>query len=327
MISRRTFPYVAAGGLFGAPPACAQQADRVWRVGILKAFPRPPDGSVDASLRKAIEEVGFIEGKNIVFESRWGEARYERLPALAAELVALKVDLIVTVGGASAIAAKNATSTIPIVVIFPGDVVDTGLVSSLARPGGNVTGVNDPASILSGKRLELLKEMAPAAKRIAVLWNTADPAMNLRYREIERAAQLLRVSVEPLGVREPQDFEAAVATMDRSRPDALMVLTDALTVVNRQRVLDYVATQRIPAIYEFAFWVQLGGLMSYGSDLDDNYKIAARHISKILNGTKPSDLPVEQPNRYLGAINQKTARTMRIEVPRAILLRADQVIE
>ena len=328
MMNRRTFASIAAGGLLGLSIAArAQQSGKVWRIGFLGGGARPPDGFAPAPLRKAMQALGFAEGKDITYEGRWGEARNERLPTLAAELVALKVDLIVTTGGPAAAAAKQASSAVPIIVVTAGDVVDTGLVASLARPGGNVTGINDPAAVLSAKRLEILKEVVPAAKRIAVLWNAGDHAMTLRYREIEKAAQVLRVGIEPLGVREPDDFDVALAAMNRSRPDALMMLTDALTTLTRQRVFDYAAAHRIPAMYEFRSSVQAGGLMSYGSDGGENFKLAADYVSKVLKGAKPGDLPVEQPNRYFLVINLKSAKAIGLTIPQSLLLRADEVIQ
>ena len=327
-MDRRKFARLAAGGLFGLSlTAAAQPTGKVWRIGYLAGGARPSDGAAPAPMRKALQALGYTEGKDIVYEGRWGEARNERLPALAAELVALKVDAIVTQGGPSAAAAKQASSSIPVIVVNAGDVVETGLVASLARPGGNVTGVNDPAAVLSAKRLEILKDLVPATTRVAVLWNAGDQAMTLRYREIEKAAQVLRVAIEPLGVREPDDFNTALAAMSRARPNALMMVTDALTTLNRQRVLDYAAAQRIPAMYEFATVVQAGGLMSYGSDTGESLKLAADYVSRILKGAKPGDLPVEQPNRYYLVINLKTAKSLGLTVPQALLLRADEVIE
>ena len=314
MMDRRTFARLAAGGLLGtALAALAQQTGKVWRIGFLAGGARSPDGTVPAPLRKALQALGYGEGKDIVYDGRWAETRNERLPALAAELVALKVDLIVTMGGPAAAAARQASSAIPIVVVGAGDVVEPGLVASLARPGGNVTGINDQSAVLSAKRLELLKEAVPAATRVAVLWNAGDGAMTLRYREIEKAAEVLRVSIEPLGVRAP--------------PDALMMVTDALTNLNRQRILDYAATHRIPAMYEFGFLVQAGGLMSYGGDMSENYKLAADYVGKVLKGAKPGDLPVEQPNRYFLVINLKTAKALGLTIPQSLLLRADEVIQ
>lgn len=327
-MDRRTFVSLAPAGLLGISlAAAAQQPGKIWRVGFLAGNLRPQDGAAPAPLRKAIAALGYTEGKDIVYESRWGEVRNERLPALAAELAALKVDAIVTRGGPSALAAKQATRTIPIVVMYAGDTVETGLVASLARPGGNVTGINDPAAVLSAKRLEFVKEMVPAAKRVAVLWNTGDTAMTLRYREIERAAQVLRVSVDPLPVREPDDFDVALAAMNRARPDALMMVTDALTTLNRKRVIDYAALHRIPAMYEAVTAVHAGGLMSYGTDDGENFKLAADYVARIFKGAKPADLPVEQPNRYYLVINRKTANALGVTIPQTLLLRADEVIE
>ena len=327
-MDRRNFASLAAAGLLGlSVAAAAQQTGKVWRIGLLAGGARPPDGGVPAPLRKALHALGYAEGKDIVYEGRWGEVRNERLPALAAELVALKVDLIVTLGGPSAAAAKQASATTPIIVVGAGDAVETGLVASLARPGGNVTGINDPASVLSAKRLEFLKEVVPAAKRVAVLWNAGDQAMTLRYRQIEKAAQVLRVSIEPLGVREPEDFDLALTAMNREHPDALMMVTDALTTLNRQRVLDYAAAQRIPAMYETGVAVRAGGLMSYGSEQGENFKLAAEYVDKILKGAKPGDLPVEQPNRYFLVVNLKTAKALGLTIPQSLLLRADEVIE
>jgi putative ABC transport system substrate-binding protein len=328
MMDRRTFSSIVAAALLGMQhAAAAQPAAMVWRIGFLAGGVRPPDAAPPLPLRKALQALGYAEGKNVVYEGRWGEVRNERLPALAAELAALKVDAIVTLGGPAAAAAKRASATIPIIVVNAGDVVETGLVASLARPGGNVTGVNDPASVLSAKRLEFLKELVPATKRVAVLWNADDQAMTLRYRQIEKAAQVLRVSIEPLGVREPDDFNDALAAMSRTRPDALMMVSDALTTLNRQRVLDYAAAQRIPAMYEFVNAVQAGGLMSYGSDTGESLTLAAGYVDRILKGAKPSDLPVEQPNRYFFVINLKTAKALGLTIPQSLLLRADEVIQ
>ena len=317
-----------AGGIVGVPlGVSAQQQGKVWRIGYLAKGPRPRDNKVPEPLRIALQALGYGEGKEIVFEGRWAEVRSERLPSLAAELVGDNVDLIVALGWENGAAAKQASSTIPIVVLNAGDVVETGLVTSLARPGGNVTGVNDQSAVLSAKRLELLKELVPAATRVAVLWNANDRAMTLRYREIEKAAQALHISIEPLGVREPDDFDAALTAMSRTRPDAMMMVTDALTVLNRQRIMDYAATHRIPAVYEYGYLVHAGGLMSYGGDMGENFKLAAEYVGKIIKGAKPGDLPVQQPNRYFLVINMKTAKALGLTVPQSVMLRADEVIQ
>jgi putative ABC transport system substrate-binding protein len=328
MMDRRAFIGALSGGLFAAAFASvAQQTQRLWRIGFLSGGPRPPDGAPPAALRQALQELGYVDGKNIAYSTGWAEAKNDRLPTLAAELVALKVDLIVTLGNPAAAAAKGATSSIPIVLSSAGDADGTGLIASLARPGGNVTGITDQSAELSAKRLELLREAVPSASRIAVLWNADDRAMTYRYREIEKAAGTLHVTVQPLGVREPDDFNVAFTAMTRQRPDALFLVTDALTNLNRKRVLEFATTHRIPAMYERAFLVQDGGLMSYGSDLDDNYRRAAVYIDKILRGAKPSELPAEQPTRHYLFINLKTAKALGLTIPQSLLVRADEVIQ
>ena len=326
-MNRRLFSICAALAVVASPlAALAQQTGRLVRIGYLTGGARPPDGAVPQPLRAALQALGYAEGKDIAYEGRWGEGNSTRLPALAAELAALKLDAIVVQGAPSAAAARQATTTTPVVVFNAGDVVETGLVSSLAHPGGNVTGVNDPAMLLSAKRLELLKELVPSTTRVAVLWNAGDAAMTLRYRQIEKAAQRLRVAIQPLGVREPDDFDVALAAMSRARPDALMMVTDALTILNRQRVLDYAAANGIPAIYEFAEIVRGGGLMSYGSDTSEKLKLVADYVHRIVKGARPADLPAEQPNRYFLVINQQTAKALGLTIPPSILLRADEVI-
>jgi putative tryptophan/tyrosine transport system substrate-binding protein len=313
--------------LFAPLAAEAQQTGKVWRIGFLGGGARTPDGGPPAALREALGELGYTDGKTVTYAGRWAEAKRTRLPGLAAELVDLKVDVIVTLGGPAAEAARDATSTIPIVIASPGDAVDTGLIASLARPGGNITGMTDPATELSAKRLELLKEAVPRASRIAVLWNADDRAMTFRYREIERAARILRVAVQPLGVREPDDFAVAFAAMTRDRPDALFLVTDALTTLNRKRVLDFAAVHRIPAMYESGLPVRDGGLMSYGANPDDIFRRVAVYVDRILKGAKPGDLPVEQPTRYYLLVNVKTAKALGLTIPPPLLLRADEVIQ
>jgi putative tryptophan/tyrosine transport system substrate-binding protein len=306
----------------------AQQAGKVHRVGFLSGGGAPPDGALPASLRQALRDLGYIEGKNVAYTGRWADAKLARLPELAAELVNLKVDAIVTGGGPATHAAKKATATIPIVMAGPaGDAVATGLVASLARPGGNITGMSDEASQLSAKRMEILKLAVPKAARIAILWNADDQAMTLRYNAIEHAAQILHVTVQPLGVREPNDFETAFAAMTRERPDALFLVADALTSLNRKRVMEFAELHRIPAMYEFGFIVQGGGLMSYGPNLDDSFRAVARFLDRIFKGARPSDLPVEQPTRYYLHINMKTARALGLNIPSTLLASADQVID
>lgn len=318
---------VAAGGVTAAPSGASAQARRSWRVGFLSGGARPPDEAPPPALRQALRQLGYVEGQNVTYVGRWAEARQERLPALAAELVALAVDVIVTVGGPSTGAARRATSSIPIVMAQVGDADGLGLIESLARPGGNVTGVTDQSVELSAKRLEYLKEAIPKASRIAVLWNADDRGMTLRYREVEKAAQALRVMVQPLGVREPDDFDTAFTAMVQNRPDALFLVTDALTLLNRKRVIEFAAQHRIPAMYEFSVLVRDGGLMSYGANQEDNYRKAATYVDRIFKGAAPSTLPVERPGRYYLTVNLKTAKALGLSLPSSLLLRADEVIE
>jgi putative ABC transport system substrate-binding protein len=327
-MDRRTFIGSVAAGILAVPlAAAAQQPGKVWHIGYLAPGPRPSDGAPPAALRKALQELGYVDGQNVTYVGRWAEGKTERLPSLAAELVGLKVDLIVAFGGKTAPAVKQSTSTIPIVFIGGGDLVDMGLVASLSRPGGNVTGVSDEAIELSAKRIELLREMMPSTKRIAVLWNMNDPAMTSRYREIEKAARVLRVEVQPLGVHESADFDQAFSTMSRERPDALLLVTDSLTSVNRKRVLDFAAARNLPTMYEYGFLVREGGLMSYGPDMDDLFRRVAVYVDKILRGAKPSDLPVELPTRFYLLVNLKTAKDLGLTVPPSVLLRTDETVQ
>jgi len=328
MMDRRTFVGALASSLLAVPFAGhAQRPAKVWRIGFLARGARAPDGAPPAALRQALQELGYVDGVTVSYVGRWAEARSELLPGLAAEIVGLKVDLIVAFGAPAAEAAKEATSTIPIVIVNAGDPVGTGLIASLARPGGNVSGITDQATELSAKRLELLKEAMPNASSIAVLWNEGDRAMTLRYREIEKAARVLGVTIRPLGVREPDDFNVAFAAMTRKRPDALLLVTDALTNLNRSLILDFAAAQRVPAMYEFGSLVREGGLMSYGPDLGDSFRRAAVYVDQILKGVKPAELPVEQPKRYYLVVNLKTAKALGITIPQSLLLRADEVIQ
>jgi len=326
-VDRRAFLGTVTGLLAAPLAAQAQRGAKTWRVGFLSGGGRPPDGAPPLPLRQALQELGYVEQQNVIYLSRWANAKQDRLPGLAAELVGLKVDVIVTVGGPSSAAAKQASPSIPVVMALVGDADGLGLIDSLARPGGNVTGVTDQSADLSAKRLEIITEAVPRAARIAVLWNADDRGMTLRYREVEKAARTLHVAVQPLGVREPDDFDMAFSAMTANRPDALIMVTDALTLLNRKRVIDFALVHRIPAMYEASLLVQDGGLMSYGANQDDNFRRAASYVDRIFKGASPSTLPVERPGRYYLTINLKTAKALGLTIPPALLLRADQVIE
>ena len=316
------------GALLAAPiRSLAQSSAKAWHIAYLGAGVHPSDLAPPGALRQALHDLGYVEGRNVTYAARWAEARSERLAGLAGELVAFKPDLLLTTGWKGAHALKEVTSTIPIVFVGAGDPVRGGLSNSLSRPGGNATGISDQSVELSAKRLEFLKEVDPMAARIAVLWNADDMAMTLRYHEIEKAAQVLGVRVLPLGVREPEDFEQAFSAMTRERPDALLLVTDALTNLNRRRVLEFAAAHRIPAMYEYAYLVRDGGLISYGPDFDDMYRRAAVYVDRILKGAAPGELAIEQPTRYYLVVNLKTAQSLGLTVPSALLLRADEVIQ
>ena len=319
---------VTLGMLATSLPAAAQAPQKVFRVGHLAAPGRTPDGAPPRVLREALRELGYVEGQNIAYEARFAEGKLERPPDLAAELVRLKVDVIVAQGGASTEAARRATSTIPIVMApASGDAVAVGWIATLARPGANVTGLSDESIQLSAKRMELLKEALPKAALIAIIWNANDRGMTLRYREIEKAALTLRVEVQGLGVRDPEDFAAAFATMTQRRPDAMFLVADALTNINRKRFVEFAATHRIPAMYESSVIVREGGLMSYGSSFEDEFREAARYIDRILKGAKPANLPAVQPTKYYFVVNLKTATTLGLTFPQSLRLRIDELVE
>jgi putative tryptophan/tyrosine transport system substrate-binding protein len=271
--------------------------------------------------------LGWIEGKNIVFERRYAENRVERLPELAAELVRLNVDVIVGLGTLAPLAAKGATTTIPIVMTAAGDPLGSGLVASLARPGGNVTGMSLMAPDLGGKRLELLKELLPRLARVAVLWNAANPYPALVFKETQAAGRTLGIEVQSLEVRDPRDFDGAFEALRRQRPDALITVEDPLTFNYMKLIADFAAGQRLPTLHGFREDVAAGALMSYGANLADLFRRAAGYVDKILRGAKPADLPVQQPTKFDLVINLTTAKALGLEVPPTLLARADEVIE
>jgi putative ABC transport system substrate-binding protein len=330
MMDRRVFIGTLAGGLLAAPLAAeAQQAGKSWRVGFLtpgfKELPGSNPGL--APLSQGLRELGYVEGRNLTLEVRYAEGRTERFPALAAELVNLKVDVLVAATTPGALAAKQATGTIPIVMASVGEPVEVKLVESLAHPGGNVTGLSLVAPQLAAKRLDFLKQALPRLSRVTVLWNSANQGMQARFRETQGAAQQLGVALHSVTVQSPDDFDPLFATMIRDRPESLLVLADTVTVANRQRTVEFAARSRVPGIYEARTFVDAGGLMSYGVDFSDHYRRAAIYVDKILKGAKPADLPVEQPTKFELVINLKTAKALGVTIPPSLLQRADQVIE
>ncbi len=316
---------VLVPALLAAPlTADAQQPAKVPRVGYLS--PAPGAHLVEA-FRQGLRDLGWVEGQNISIEVRSAEGKYERLPELAAELVRLKVDVIFASTTPAALAAKQATTTIPIVIGFVADPIGSGLVASLARPGGNITGWTHLGRDLRGKYLDLLKEAVPGATRIGVLFNPANPIHGPSLKDVEAAARALKVQLHPVGVQDPEELENAFSALARKRVKALIVLPDGMFLAQGDRIIALAARRRLPAMYGVTELAKAGGLMGYGVDLPDMHRRGASFVDRILKGAKPADLPVEQPTRFYLVINLKTAKALRLTIPRSILLRADQVIE
>ncbi len=310
--------------LLAAPLAAeAQQPPKVPQIGMLRAG-LPPDALVDA-FRQGLRELGWIEGQNIAIVYRWAEGGEERLPDLAAELARSKVDVIVVAGRPATRAAKAATGTIPIVMAVSGDPVGDGVVASLARPGGNITGLSALSAELNTKRLELLHQTVPKAYRVAALW---DPAAEIPgLQDLQVVARNLGLSLQVEKARGPAELEGAFAAMSKGKARALMVFESAIYTNHRKLIVDFVAKRRLPAIYGTKEYVDVGGLMAYGPSLPDLFRRAATYVDKILKGAKPGDLPVEQPTRFELVINLKTAKALPVTIPQSVLIRADQMIE
>jgi ABC-type uncharacterized transport system substrate-binding protein len=325
-MKRREFITLLSVAIAWPSAMIAQATSKSARVGLLSAgAPIGDNSSQGLALIRGLAQRGYKLGRNLAFERHGAEGHIDRLPRLVNELVASKVDVIVTFGYPPALACKQGT-TLPVVVVAL-DPVGTGLVESLARPGSNLTGISDVSAEVTPKRMALLKEVAPQLRRVAMLWNANDLGMTLRYRASEAGAQALGISVQPFGVREPNDFDQAFEVMTRDMPDAILMVTDSLTLLNRKRVFEFAAAHRLPAIYEFDFLVRDGGLMSYGPDQDETFDRVAALIEHILNGAKPAELPFEQPTRFRFVLNLKTAKALGLTIPETFLLRADEVIE
>jgi putative ABC transport system substrate-binding protein len=312
--------------LLVAPLAtAAPPAETVYRIGYLGTTPLP--AHLWDALLEGLRERGYHEGRNLVFEHRFSEGHTERFPEFAAEMVRLKVDLILVSTTPAAIAATHATLTIPIVIPTAIDPVGAGLVASLARPGGNVTGLSESSPDLVGKRLELLKDVVPGLSRVVVLWNAANAANASAWQETQAAAWALGLRLHSQDVQGPQDLEGAFALTAQPRPDALLVLSDALISMHRQHIAAFATQHRLPAMYGRRDYVEAGGLMSYGVDFRDHFHRAAAYVDKILKGAKPGDLAVEQAARFELVINLKTAKALGINIPQSLLQRADEVIQ
>ena len=306
--------------------AQAQQLAKVYRIGFL--FAGNPVAVADRikALREGLHERGYVEGKNIVIESRYGEGKVDHVPALAAELVRLKVDVIVTGGPTDTRAAKEATTTVPIVMAQDSEPVGSGFVASLARPGGNITGLSTLSPEVSGKQLELLKEVVPRLSRVVILGNSSEPGNAETLRETQLAAGAFGAQLQYVNVGAAEDIAGAFSAIKNGRASAVIVLRNPVASTYRKRIVDFMTTSRLPSIYVSPEWVETGGLMSYGLDVRDNYRRAATYVDKILKGTKPADLPVEQPTKFEFVINLKTAKQIGLTIPPNVLARADRVI-
>jgi len=271
--------------------------------------------------------LGYVEGKNLIVERRYADNQLERLPALAAELVSQKVEVILATGTVAPLAARKVTTTIPVVIWSTGDPVGSGIASSLARPGGNTTGLTIDSPELAGKRLQLLKEIVPGLTRVAVIWNAANPYAAVVLKETQDAARLLGVQIESIEVRGPLDFERAFGTVIRGNSNGLIVVEDPLTFIALTRIVNFATTNRLPAMYGMREFVSAGGLIAYGPDYADLLRRAAIYVDKILKGARPGDLPIEQPTKFGLVINLKTAKALNVTVPQSLLLRTDEVIQ
>jgi putative ABC transport system substrate-binding protein len=328
MMDRRRFNGGVALGLLAAPlVARAQLPQKVYRIGILSSStPTSPEAKhIWGALFEGLRELGYVEGRNITFEGRYYGDNVERLPTLAAELVRLQVDVIVAASPPAPEAAKHATSTIPIVMINHNDPVASGLVSSLSKPAGNVTGKSIATPALRGKQLQLLKEIVPGLISVAVLWSPTGPFPELR--ELEVAARALNLQLQVVEARTPSEFPAAFAAATKRRANALFVIGNAVYFVHRAQLVELAAESRLPAIYGLKEFVVAGGLVAYGVDIRDSARRAAEYVDKILKGAKAGDLPIQQPTKFELVINLKTAKALGLSIPQSLLVRADEVIQ
>jgi len=329
---KSTFSRLVAAVVFAvfltALAAGAEQPGKVVRIGLLAGVPftDPDSAHIWGAFTEGLRELGYVEGKNVTFERRAADGRYEQLPALAADLVRLKVDVIVA-GPTPGLAAKQATRRIPIVLVAAPDPVGQGLVASLARPGGNVTGLSSLAPEIVGKQLQILKEIAPGLSRVAVLSNSADPRATLFFSEAETAARSLLVQLQPLEVRRPDDFERVFGAMSEQRAGALLVLNSAMFYLHRMRLADLAVKSHLPVMSGLTELTAAGSLISYGVNIPDLARRAASYVDKILKGAKPAELPVEQPTKFELVINLKAAKTLGVTIPPSLLVRADRVID
>jgi putative ABC transport system substrate-binding protein len=314
--------------LVGSAAAWAQPSARVSQIAYLGPSAPEVEGHLLEAFRQELRNLGYAEGRNLTIAIRWADGQEDRLPALAAELVRLNPDVIVTSGTQTAVAAKQATNTIPIVMTTAGDAVRTGLTTSFARPGGNVTGYSILAPELAAKRLDLLKQVVPAMSRVGVLWNPANPGTKPMFERTEATASAMRVTLEPVvGVRRIEEFEPAFGTINRVRPDALIVIGDRFLLAQRARIVSFAAEHRLPAIYAYPEYVDAGGLLAYAPDNVALFRGAAAYVDRILKGAKVAELPIQQPTKIDLVINLKTAKAFGLTIPPSLLFQASRVIE
>jgi ABC-type uncharacterized transport system substrate-binding protein len=326
-VNRRAFLRIVPFALLASPlVATAQPAGKTYRIGFLGNSTAALEANLVGPFREGLRDLGYVEGRNVQIEYRWADGKYERFPELVAELVALKVDVIVTAGTPAALAVMRATVTIPLVMVAVGDPVGSGLVTSLARPGGSMTGLTSIAPDLEGKRLELLREAVPKLSRVSVIWNPANPFHVTAERQARSAAQTLHMTVHSVGVRSAQELDPAFEAIVRERLGAFIVLADRIFLHNRSRLVDFAARHRLPAVYAYRELVEAGGLMSFGPNYADMHRRAATFVDKILKGARPADLPVEQPTKFELLINLKTAKALGLPISPSLLARADEVM-
>jgi putative ABC transport system substrate-binding protein len=326
VVTRRAFLSSLVGGLLAAPLAAgAQQPEKVWRIGLLS--PASQGLGIEA-FREGLRALGYVEGHNIVIEYRSAEGRFDRLPDLAAQLVRLKVDIIVAVVTQASLAAKNATGTIPIVMLAVGDPVGAGLVASLARPGGNVTGTSRLAVEIAGKSLEMLKQVVPKLRLVAVIWNPANAVFQAQMvKETEVAARALGIQLQMFAARDSEEIDRAFEAVTRERAAALTVIVDPVFIAYRTRIAALAVKSRLPSVSAFEEYAEAGGLMAYAANFSEPGRRTASYVDKILKGAKPADLPVEEATKFELVINLKTAKALGLTIPPSLLQRADQVIE
>lgn len=327
VITRRKLAVILATAVLSAPLALLAQQQKVYRIGFLGNSTAALEGHLIGPFREGLRDFGYVEGQNVLIEYRWAEGKYERFSILIAELIAQKVDVIVTAGTPATLAVKKATTAVPLVMVAVGDPVGTGIVPSLSRPGGNITGLTSIAQELEGKRLELLREVIPSVSHVAVLWNSISPFQAVAQNRVRVAAQALHMTVFSYGVQTGEGLENAFAAIVKERPGALLVLADRLFLHHRKRIMDFATKHRLPGVYAYRELVEIGGLMSFGPSYPGMHRRAAYFVDRILKGANPGDLPVEQPASFDLVVNLKAAKALGLTIPPSVLLRASEVIQ